>query len=181
MTGSAIDFDNGRVYLSVLDDKGRGLFARQDLAEDDLIIRSPVKLFNAMEYEILRFVPAIRSYLAGQPEHGGDGRMVSLKIGLDRLFDDPDAVLSATTEEESAASTIMYTFTWPRPDDEGGDTAAIAFGLISMCNHAPEAAQANAKLVRDHEAMHIDLVATRDIARGEEILISYASVPFEPV
>ena len=74
---------------------------------------------------------------------------------------------------------IMHTFLWERPESEGGESAAIAFGLASLCNYAEENANADAVRVYDEECL--DLVALRPIGVGEEILIRYASVPFEPV
>lgn len=73
---------------------------------------------------------------------------------------------------------IMHTFVWERPQAEGGETAAIAFGLVSLCNHSEE--NANAKAVRVFEAERLDLVALKPIDAGTEILIQYRSVPFEP-
>ncbi len=73
---------------------------------------------------------------------------------------------------------IMHTFVWQRPETEGGETAAIAFGLGSLCNHAEEGA--NAEVVRDYQGACLDLVALGPIKAGEEILIRYKSVPFEP-
>ena len=75
---------------------------------------------------------------------------------------------------------IMHTFVWQRPDDEGGETAAIAFGLTSLCNHAQDEAAANAEVVCDYAEESLDLVALSPIASGQEILIRYRSVPFEP-
>jgi len=181
MSIALTEFDNARVRVGGQGKRGRGLFARQGLADATLILRCPVKVLNPMEYQALRFIPSIRSFLASRPEHHGDGGMISLKAGIDHLFADPDVVLSALEQAESASSAIMYMFAWPRPDEDGGDTAAMAFGLTSICNHAAESAAANAVLVRDRDAEAIDLVALRDIDDGEELLISYASVPFEAV
>lgn len=74
---------------------------------------------------------------------------------------------------------IMHTFVWERPEAQGGETAAIAFGLASLCNHADDGA--NAEVVRNYEDECLDLVAQSPIKAGEEILIRYKSVPFEPV
>ena len=73
---------------------------------------------------------------------------------------------------------IMHTFSWDRPEARGGDTAAIAFGLVSLCNHSEDGANADAVRVYDEE--RIDLVALHPIEAGEEILIRYKSVPFDP-
>ncbi len=73
---------------------------------------------------------------------------------------------------------IMHTFVWDRPKAQGGETAVIAFGLASLCNHADNGA--NAEVLRDYDEECLDLVALRTIKTGEEILIRYKSVPFEP-
>ncbi|MDH3741483.1 MAG: hypothetical protein OER56_07785 [Hyphomicrobiales bacterium] len=70
---------------------------------------------------------------------------------------------------------INHLFAWPRPQMQGGDTAAIAFGLASLCNHSN--AFANATVIRDYEQECIDLVATTKIETGKEILIKYKGPP----
>lgn len=67
-----------------------------------------------------------------------------------------------------------YYFGWGDRDDSD---LAIAFGYVALYNHAEAP---NAEHVKRHEEGFIDIVATRDIDDGEEILISYASVWFEP-
>lgn len=175
-----IDFSNRNVCLSSFGKRGRGLVARNDIKSSDLIVSSPVKLLNRLEYEALRFIPSIISYQKKSPVEDDNG-MVILKSGIDKLFENPDEVLKSTGENESAQSTIMYTFTWPREEAEGGDTAAIVFGLTSMCNHAPSLNLANAKIVRNYKHEYIDLVATTAIKKGNEILINYVSTPFHAV
>ncbi|NNE24657.1 MAG: SET domain-containing protein-lysine N-methyltransferase [Rhizobiales bacterium] len=70
---------------------------------------------------------------------------------------------------------INHLFTWPRPQMQGGDTAAIAFGLASLCNHSNT--RANAKVIPDYEQECIDLIATSKIEAGREILIKYKGPP----
>ena len=70
---------------------------------------------------------------------------------------------------------INHLFSWPRPKSQGGDTAAIAFGLASLCNHSE--ANANATVVPNYEEECIDLVATRAIEAGSQILLRYKNPP----
>ncbi len=53
---------------------------------------------------------------------------------------------------------------------EGRMRAAIAFGMISMCNHSTDA---NAAFTVDAEHSVVTLETRRAIAEGEEILIDY--------
>jgi len=181
MTVEANQFDNTKVSAIEIDGKGRGLVARRDMAQGELIIRSPVKVLNAMEYQVLRLIPSIRSFVARQPDYQETDAANWFMIGMTRLFEDPDQVLGSTLAEDAAQGTIMHTFTWPRSEEDGGNTAALAFGLSSLCNHAPEEQSANAELVRDVQHDHIDLVTLKAIREDDEILIRYASVPFDVV
>jgi SET domain-containing protein len=67
-----------------------------------------------------------------------------------------------------------YAFAW----DEPPFAEAIAFGLVSLVNHA---SAPNARLARDLGERTIRLLAARDISAGEEVTIDYA-IPlwFEP-
>ncbi len=70
-----------------------------------------------------------------------------------------------------------YYFRW-QGDIKAGGTGAIAFGLVSLCNHASEP---NAIVRPNHDQNCLDLYAATDIATGEEITIRYCSLWFEPV
>jgi SET domain-containing protein len=69
-----------------------------------------------------------------------------------------------------------YYFRWQGDIKEGG-TSAVAFGLVSLCNHA---AQPNAVVRPDYSGKTLDLYATANIAAGEEITIRYCSLWFKP-
>jgi SET domain-containing protein len=75
---------------------------------------------------------------------------------------------------ESGSPLYQYTFAW----DEPPFTEAIAFGVVSLVNHA---AAPNATLRCDIAEQTLRLLAARDIAAGEEISIDYG-IPlwFEP-
>lgn len=70
---------------------------------------------------------------------------------------------------------INHLFSWPRPESQGGDTAAIAFGLASLCNHSED--NANAKVVPNYADNSVDLIAIKAITAGAEILIRYKHPP----
>ncbi len=61
---------------------------------------------------------------------------------------------------------------------DGAARCAVAFGEISMCNHSPAA---NAGFEVDPDAAEVVLMASRDIAPGEEILIDYEDFADEAV
>lgn len=174
-------FDNTKVAVTQIEGKGRGLAARQDLSAQELIIRSPVKLLDTMEYQVLRLLPAIRRFVSRQPDVEEADALNRFMVGMMRLMENPDDVLRPAPTDDDDPGIIMHTFTWPRTQKDGGDTAALAFGLSSLCNHAPDEHMANAELVRDPDGLYIDLVAIKAIGKGEEILIRYASTPFETV
>ena len=175
------EFDNQKVAVKASGGKGRTLIARQNITSQELIIRSPVKLLDPMEYQILRLVPAIRRFASKHAELKEADVLNRFMFGMMRLAEDPGDVLTAPPPDDDFHGTIMHTFTWPRADQDGGETAALAFGLSSLCNHAPDETMANAEVVRDPGGRYIDLIALKTIAEGEEILIRYVSVPFEAV
>lgn len=55
-------------------------------------------------------------------------------------------------------------------NDTGSMRAAVAFGVISMCNHSPDA---NTDFTVDAVAQTVTLTASRAIPVGTEILIDY--------
>lgn len=74
-------------------------------------------------------------------------------------------------ETETLKSTRVYHYVFYVDENEtGAIRAAIAFGLISMCNHSPNA---NAVFDVDGEQMTVALYADRQIDAGEEVLIDY--------
>lgn len=61
---------------------------------------------------------------------------------------------------------------------DGAMRAAVAFGPISMCNHSQTP---NAAFSVDPADATVTLIASRDIAAGEEILIDYGDFAAEAV
>lgn len=70
-----------------------------------------------------------------------------------------------------------YYFQW-EGDIKAGGTGAIAFGLVSLCNHAFEP---NAIIRPNYDRNTLDLHAAANIAAGDEVTIRYCSLWFEPV
>lgn len=77
------------------------------------------------------------------------------------------------SHQETAALKATRVFHYVFYVDERTDgmmRAAVAFGVISMCNHSPEA---NAAFHIDTDRQEVTLTAMRVIRAGEEILIDY--------
>jgi len=79
----------------------------------------------------------------------------------------PVIVFSADDRARVTRTVLDYYYFWWGPDSEDG---AIALGFGSMYNHSFEP---NARYVRDLEERSLEFVALRDIAEGEEVLVSY--------
>ena len=171
-------FENSNVELKTFPGRGRGIVAACDIDAGEVILRAPVAVLNPMEFHMLRLMPAVLSYARMNGSSTDDGALPDLFQALEALVQDPDKVLSADQKQESADSAIMYTFLWEHPDGDGEPTAAIAFGLTSLCNHSSDQAATNAHVVKHIKDRQIDLVADRRIALGEEVLIRYMSTPF---
>jgi uncharacterized protein len=70
-----------------------------------------------------------------------------------------------------------YYFHWDG-DPDGDGRGAVAFGLVSLCNHSSRPC---AKVSRNYAQQTLDLVAIAAIAPGEEIMIDYnCPLWFEP-
>ena len=170
--------DNPKVLIKPVGAKGRGIVAATDIAKDELISRAPVKILGDLEFSMLRMMPALDSYAERHlTDHDWPATKVLMK-GLETLLRDPDSVLGSDQSQTAAKSSIMYMFVWNRPADQGGETAAIVFGVAGLCNHAVDEKQANAVMVQHPTDEQMDMVAIRPITCGEEILIRYRSVPF---
>jgi len=83
----------------------------------------------------------------------------------------PVLVFAAAEYEAHGRHTLLdhYTFRWER------GAFALALGLGSLFNHAPRAPERNTGWVRDFGRSEIRYCALRDIAEGEELLISYGT------
>lgn len=73
------------------------------------------------------------------------------------------------TDRLKATRLYHYVFHVDERDD-GAARTAVAFGVISMCNHSPSA---NAAFTVDAHAETVTLTARTAIPAGDEILIDY--------
>ncbi len=112
------------------------------------------------------------------PFHGrGLFAAVSFDAG-DRIATYPLLILSRE-DTRAVRQTRLYHYVFYVDEDESGEMrAAVAFGLISMCNHSPDA---NADFTVDAEAQSVTLTARSDIPEGSEILIDYEDFADEAI
>ncbi|MEQ3649393.1 SET domain-containing protein-lysine N-methyltransferase [Hyphomonas sp.] len=112
------------------------------------------------------------------PFHGrGLFAAVSFEAG-DLIATYPLLILS---QEDTAAirGTQIHHYVFYVDEDEQGEMrAAVAFGLISMCNHSPDA---NAEFTVDANAQTVTLSAGTNIPTDAEILIDYEEFAAEIV
>lgn len=167
-----------KVKVGSFQAKGRGLVADCGISKGEEILSSPVKLLNPVEFHLLRLAPLLLAHAQTRSDAGAPIGMQQLMASLGALLNEPDEVLASNAASDSSDAAIMYTFTWDRREAEGGQTAAIAFGLASLCNHASDHEAANADAVPVHDSLEIRLIAVKDIQPGDEILIRYRSTPF---
>ena len=112
------------------------------------------------------------------PFHGrGLFAAVSFEAG-DLIATYPLLILS---QEDTAAirGTQIHHYVFYVDENEQGEMrAAVAFGLISMCNHSPDA---NAEFTVDANAQTVTLSAGTNIPIDAEILIDYEEFAAEIV
>ncbi|MDX1291409.1 MAG: SET domain-containing protein-lysine N-methyltransferase [Hyphomonas sp.] len=85
------------------------------------------------------------------------------------------------SEDDTAAirGTLVHHYVFHVDENaQGRMRAAVAFGLISMCNHSPDA---NADFTVDAATQTVTLSARKDIAADTEILIDYEEFASEIV
>ena len=112
------------------------------------------------------------------PFHGR-GLFATVAIGAGEVI----AVypLLILSQEDTAAirgTQIHHYVFYVDENDQGQMRAAVAFGLISMCNHSPEA---NAEFSVDADAQTVTLSAGTNIPLDAEILIDYEEFAAEIV
>lgn len=111
-------------------------------------------------------LPAAAVRVARLPGRGR-GLVAAEPIRTGRLIEAAPVVRLVPADRLPAGHPLWaYTFAW----DEPPFAEAIAFGLMSLANHA---AVPNAGLSLDIPGLTIRLLATADIAAGEEITIDY--------
>ena len=112
------------------------------------------------------------------PFHGrGLFAAVSFEAG-DLIATYPLLVLSQDDTAAIRGTQIHHYVFYVDENDQGQMRAAVAFGLISMCNHSPEA---NAEFTVDADAQTVTLSASTNIPLDAEILIDYEEFAAEIV
>ncbi len=96
----------------------------------------------------------------------GRGVIAGDPIAEDDLLEVVPVLPFAQRPDGVTTSADDYCFYWDEPPFE----EAVAFGMLSLMNHSPEA---NAIFVTDIPARVIRVYAARAIAVGEEITINY--------
>lgn len=104
------------------------------------------------------------------PLHGR-GLFASVEIPAGALIGAYPLLILSHEETEALKATRLYHYVFHVDERNDGMTrAAVAFGVISMCNHSTEA---NAAFHVDADRQEVTLTARRAIQAGEEILIDY--------
>ena len=112
------------------------------------------------------------------PFHGrGLFAAVSFEAG-DLIATYPLLILSQEDTAAIRGTQIRHYVFYVDENDQGQMRAAVAFGLISMCNHSPEA---NAEFSVDADAQTVTLSAGTNIPLDAEILIDYEEFAAEIV
>lgn len=112
------------------------------------------------------------------PFHGrGLFAAVSFEAG-DLIATYPLLILSQEDTAAIRGTQIHHYVFYVDENDQGQMRAAVAFGLISMCNHSPEA---NAEFTVDADAQTVTLSAGTNIPLNAEILIDYEEFAAEIV
>lgn len=96
----------------------------------------------------------------------GRGVFVTRTYRPGAVLETAPVVVLETDEAETIAATSLgrYVFDWE------GERGGICFGWASLCNHGDEP---NAEVVVEDDPPRLELVTTRWIRRGEEILLDY--------
>jgi uncharacterized protein len=100
----------------------------------------------------------------------GRGVFACAALGAGALIEAAPVVIVPADQRKLLDHTILhdYYFVW---DDEGGESrAAVALGLVSLCNHSR---RPSARVRRNHTRGTLDLLALTPIAAGREITIDY--------
>ncbi|MDZ4723005.1 MAG: SET domain-containing protein-lysine N-methyltransferase [candidate division Zixibacteria bacterium] len=93
----------------------------------------------------------------------------------------PTAFLSAD-QRGIIKSTVVFQYCFVEPDSyktRGENNAYLVFGLSSLCNHSDQP-NASMKWEKRETGMWASLVASRDIAVGDEITLFYTDIDEYP-
>jgi hypothetical protein len=109
-------------------------------------------------------------HVSRSPLHGR-GLFASAAIAEGtQLAQCPLLILSCDDTASLSATRLHHYVFWIRDEPDGRPVHAVAFGVISMCNHSRAP---NAAFSVDAEAETVTLTARTNIAQGNEILIDY--------
>jgi uncharacterized protein len=120
--------------------------------------------------DILRPVPRDRVEIRRDPLKGR-GVFTRRAIDAGALIETAPVVIVPADQRERLEDTVLrdYYFVW---DEEGGEgRAAVALGLVSLCNHSRRPTTALVR--RNHAGDTLDLLALTLISAGSEITIDY--------
>ena len=120
-------------------------------------------------HDATRPVPNDRLEIRHDPLKGR-GVFARAAIGAGALIEAAPVVIVPPEQRKLIDSTILhdYYFVW---DDEGAEgRAAVALGLVSLCNHAR---RPSARVRPNRTRETLDLLALTSIAAGHEITIDY--------
>jgi len=100
----------------------------------------------------------------------GRGIYARAPIAAGTLIEAAPVVVLTAAERALLDRTVLhdYYFVWPSPDTDDG--AAVALGLVSLCNHSR---RPRARVRRNLAADTLDLIALAPIMPGDEITIDY--------
>lgn len=93
------------------------------------------------------------------------------RIGAGELIEAAPVVILSAADCAALDRTALahYYFHWDGDADADG-RGALALGYVGLCNHS---ARPCARVLRNHGAETLDLVAIANIAVGEEVTIDY--------
>lgn len=101
----------------------------------------------------------------------GRGVFAAAPIAAGTLIEAAPVVIIPPEQCTLLDKTVLhdYYFRWDRRP-EGGESGAVALGIVSLCNHSR---RPNARVRRNLADVALDLVALAPIAAGAEITIDY--------
>jgi SET domain-containing protein len=100
----------------------------------------------------------------------GRGVFARAALGAGALIEAAPVVIVPADQRKLLDHTILHDYYFVWDDEKGESRAAVALGLVSLCNHAR---QPSARVRRNLARETLDLLALTPIAAGREITIDY--------
>jgi SET domain-containing protein len=100
----------------------------------------------------------------------GRGVFASAAIGAGALIEAAPVVIVPGDQRKLLDDTILHDYYFVWDDADGDGRAAVALGLVSLCNHSR---RPSARIRRNRARETLDLLALTPIAAGREITIDY--------